>query len=532
MAGVCDGTRAHANLEPLPKLLRDVATNLTGQLALFAVGLVTSAFVFRRLGGDVLGLYYFALAVAAIATAVVDAGLSALLVRETAAHRATDPAYVLALHRTAAAIFWAGTITITAALAALAPLLIRRWVTLSTLDASEAVPTLGLFLVSGMLGLPRLYFSAMLRGVRAFRSANVVLVGTAAVQSLGAIALLGARVSSVGFAAWYAVAGAVSVVAAAVLCARRVGWRSLLPGVSTSVIRRSFSFLRHTAVTAAAANANVYADRLALSRFVGVAELSYYGVVVSLAGKARQLVGTIGQAALPSLSALRADPARADELRRQYRILDLGVAVATLPLFAAVVFATPVLLPLLFPSAPTGELLLPTLLLALGLYLNGVLNAAYQLSLACDHAHIGARANVLATVVVAPLTFALAAVLGLSGAATGALVYQLFVTAFCLPRFAERLPIGSVRAWLVRQSRVLLVGVSTFAPASAVALYVGSWWAWVAGFVVALAGYSCFAWFGLLEREARAMLVNAVRSRMRTAKVSALDTSVKTGNKV
>lgn len=498
----------------MPRLLRDIATNLTGQVVLFTVGLVTSAFVFRRLGGDVLGLYYFALAVVAIATAVVDAGLSALVVRETAAHRTSDPAYVVALHRTAAAMFWGGTITVTAGLAALAPVLIQRWVTLTTLHPAIAAPTLALFFVSGMLGLPRLFYSAILRGVQAFRSANTVLVGTAAVQSLGAIALLGARVSPVGFAGWYAVASAVSVVAAAVLCAHRVGWRALVPGVSLSVLRQSASFLRHTAVTAGAANANVYADRLALSRFAGVADLSYYGVVVSLAGKARQLVGTIGQAALPSLSALRAEPARADDLRRQFRMLDFGVAVATLPLFAAVVFTTPVLLPLLFPNAPTRDLMLPALLLTLALYSNGVLNAPYQLSLACDQAHIGARANLLAALVVAPLTFTLAAFFGLTGAATGALTYQVFVTAFCLPRFAERLPMGSVGAWLARQGRVLLAGVAVFGPASAVALHLGTWWAWVIGFSAACPAYAALAWLWLLDPDMRALLVSAIRSRI------------------
>jgi O-antigen/teichoic acid export membrane protein len=438
----------------LARLGRNLIQNVAGQIGLMALGLIANALVYRRLGGDVLGLYYFSLAIAGVAGTFVDGGVAIFVVRETAARRESEPDYVIALHQTASLLSWGGALLAAVLIASAAPLIVGRWLIVQVLDSGTATAALALFVLAALLGVPRSLYSGLLRGLRHFRAANAVALGTSALQTGGALILLLAGARALAFAGWHAVASGLSVAIAAAIVAGAAGRASIRPRWSGPAFRRARSFLGWSVLIAAAAGILSYCDRLVLGAFLSAKQLAFYGTAASLTQKARQIITAIGQVGLPALSEAHG---AGDEARVtvRYRLLDDLIAVGTLPLFAGVLFASPPVLAVVFDPATGADLIAPTTCLCFAAYVNGVLNTPYQLSLVYDQAKITARQNLLALVLVVPAAIFLTSRWGLVGAALSGVLYQVFAVATCIPRFARVLPIGGAAAWFARLGCIL-----------------------------------------------------------------------------
>ena len=69
---------------------------------------VAVRFVFRRLGGDALGLIYFSLAFSAALGVAVQLGICESAVREVASHQGNRPEYIKSFIRTSSLLYWTG----------------------------------------------------------------------------------------------------------------------------------------------------------------------------------------------------------------------------------------------------------------------------------------------------------------------------------------------------------------------------------------------------------------------------------------
>jgi O-antigen/teichoic acid export membrane protein len=489
--------------------------NVAGQLALMTLGLVANALVYRRLGGEVLGLYYLSLAIAAIAGTVVDGGLTMLVIRETAGRRGSEPAAVLALQKLASFLVWSSCALAVALLAASAPWVVRGWLQIETLAPGPAAIAFTLFVLAALVGVPRNLYAGMLRGLGRFGASNTVGVGTQALQTLGAVALLLAGAHVVGFAAWYALVGLLSVAVAAAVVARASSATAIVPHWSADAFRRARGFLGWTALISAAAGVLSYCDRLILAAYVPAEELAFYGTAASLSLKARQIIGSVGQVGLPALS--EAHGAGDEEgVRRRYRLFDELIRVGSVPLFAACALGARPVLALVFDPAAADGMVLPVACLCFAGWANGVLNTPYQLSLVYDRADISARQNLYALALVVPATILLTWRFGLPGAGAGPVVYQLFALGFAIPRFARALPIGSASAWFARLAGTFLAAVVAYGGAMAFTMgrpardLVSPPLAWIAGTIV----FAALAWI-LASPESRAEARRRLRYRDR-----------------
>ena len=115
-------------------------------------------------------------------------------------------------------------------------------------------------------------------------------------------------------------------------------------------------------------------------------------------------------------------------------------------MFAGICFAALPVYTYLFNAGVASRLLLPTVLLALGFYLNSALNQPFMLSFAAGKPQIIVIGNVVALFVVLPVTVALIVFYGMTGAALSWVFYNVFAFVYIVPticRNCVQIPVWS-----------------------------------------------------------------------------------------
>ena len=180
---------------------------------------------------------------------------------------------------------------------------------------------------------------------------------------------------------------------------------------------------------------------------------------------------------------------------REYRRLNRLVLVATGPFFAALIFASLPILSFAFGNQAARSLLLPTVLLCAGSYLNGTLGTPYVLSLAMGRPEIAAAQNLLALIVVVPIGVFGVVRLGLTGAALGWLAYQCFAYMYLIPRIRRQCLKLPAWSWPRETLPALAALVCAYLPAFLLALLPGASnaAALAAGFLAGTCVYGLYA---------------------------------------
>lgn len=457
---------------PASRVTSNILYNLLGQGAVLALSFIAVRFIFRRLGADAYGLISFNFLLTALILGASELGISSTTVREVSAHSQQEPDYVRDLVRTASLLYWGLWLAFAVVLFAAAPLLVRNWVQLTTLTPAEAVGPLRVLSIAALTALPKTLYVSLFRGRQRMEFNNSIDVATSLVQQGGVVAIIAAQGTLLMVAAWIAVSMVGSILAYLAIAARLFGWRALVPGYSQLVVRRNLRFSRHMMSISILAMIQTQTDKLFVSRLLPISSLGLYSFVSTLGLRAAFVTTAVAQAALPSLSRLYQAGAE-DELNGQYRRLQDLVCFGTLPVFVAITFFSRPLLGYLFSDAIASSLLLPTAFLSLGFFMNGTITIPYTMSLAVGRPEIAVRLNLVALLVVTPLTAALVFAYGIPGAAFSWVFYQLFAYVYVVPRWcAECLEIPTL-SWFVHLSRPFLLGAVTYGVAWLVAGWLG-----------------------------------------------------------
>lgn len=313
-----------------------------------------------------------------------------------------------------------------------APVLVKNWINLTSIDAGTATTMIRIMSVSTMVVLPRALYTSLFRGRQRMAVNNTIDVVAAIAQQLGIVVLLKLGGGPFTFASWISASALVAVFAYVVVAARMFGGQALWPRFDLAVVKRNLRFATLMMSNSLLALVHTSADKVIVSKLLPVADFGFYGFASATVGRAGFVTTSITQAAFPSLSSLFESGNR-PELLRQYRKLQDLVCFGTLPVFAGICFAALPVYTYLFNPAVAGYLLLPTVLIALGSAMNSALNTPYVMSLAVGKPQIAARANVVALFVVLPVTVVLIASFGIVGAAASWVFYHLFLYAYMLP---------------------------------------------------------------------------------------------------
>jgi O-antigen/teichoic acid export membrane protein len=397
------------------------------------MSLFSTRIVNRRLGPEVIGLVVFSTTLSGILVSASDFGMTSTIIREVAARR-QETSYLRDVIRSASLFAW----TVFAALALVVMSLVgalgHHWLDLDPAKLPALIPALRLFFLSALLVLPRLIYGAVLQGLQRFRLYNIVELGWAALQQAGTLLIAAGGGAAVHIAAWYLTCSAVAVVAEGTACATSLGWRTLIPGWSSSAFAHNRRFLFHSVATSVFASIFQRLDRLVLSLFLPVGTLAHYGFTSGLVSKALSFVSGVARASYPAFAAAVKDGVNS-VVEIRFRKVDDIVSIGTVPLFAFVVYFERPVITYVFGSAVANALWLPTVLLALGSYLNSTLHIPYRLSLALGKPEIAARHNAYSIPVIVPLTILLVWRFGVVGAASSWVLYHLFAYAYAVPRY-------------------------------------------------------------------------------------------------
>lgn len=451
----------------MPRLGRNIAYNLAGQLVVLFLTLLAARFVFRGLGGEAFGIILFVQTVNLLLVTTFELGVASTVIREVAAHNEQDVGYVHNLLRSYALVYWCGYLLFAALLFVIAPRVASSWLNLRVVDPATATTLFRLLSLSSLLAIPRALYAGIFRGLQQLGLKNVLDVGTASIQQGGVVAILILSGSVFAVAGWIAFTYVVGLLAYLIAAARLVSWRALVPGHVPGVIARTLPFsLRMVSISGLAA-VHAQSDKIIVSKLLSVTAFGYYGFASAIAGRAALVTNAIGEAAFPSLAGLvrQGNGARA---RAQYRGLQDLVTFGTVPVFAGLAFAAFPIFTFLFGTGIAATLILPTALLSLGWFMNGSLTIPYLYSLAADRPEVAVGQNFWALVLVLPFTAILTLRFGLAGAAASWVVYHVFAYLYSIPRLCPVIGIHWT-AWFGQLGKVAALAMITYGPAWAIA---------------------------------------------------------------
>jgi O-antigen/teichoic acid export membrane protein len=428
--------------------------------------LIAVSFVFKRLGADVLGVIYFVLTLSGVLCAGLEMGFCSTTTREVAAHIHDEPAYLDGLIRSASLFYWILYVVLAATLWMAAPALVNRWIHLDTLAPRAAIWAIRVLSVGALLGIPRAFYASLCRGVERMELNNGIDAVASTIQQAGAIAVIVSGGGLRPVVGWFAASSVLWTIAYVVAIASVFPPQALIPGWSTSAVRRTLRFSTNMAAISVLSVIHSEADKTIISKLMPVGELGYYGVAARITRRASAVTGAISQAAFPALSA-QVHRDRAGAVKQYHRLQDL-VCFSTIPVFAGVIFSAVPLLELMFSRPIALEMLLPVAFLALGQYMNCSLTIPYVFSLAVGKPEIARRLNLLALLVSLPFTLLLIERYGLAGAGFSWVVYHLFAYAYGLPRICRECLGITVSSWLRHAASVMTLAALCYGGAWAI----------------------------------------------------------------
>jgi O-antigen/teichoic acid export membrane protein len=461
----------------MSRVSRNIVYNGLGQGLSVILGFVAVRFVFRRLGGDALGLIYFSLAFSAALTIALQLGICESAVREVASHHGNRPDYIKSFIQTSSTLYWIAYLVLSIVSYVAAPYLVYHWVKIDSLDALTAIRIMRILTLGALLGLPAGLYRALLVGLQRMGFTNLIDVSAKALQQAGIFLILLVHGSLFHVAYWIVGSTLLPVAAYWVVCSHFFSVRTLLlPGFSLEVVKENLRYASGLMTITICGWISGQADRVIISKLMPLTLLGIYTFARSAVSQGQLLTSAINNAIFPHFSALHGAGKMA-EMRKAYdKIHDL-ICFGTIPVFAGVPFVAIPVFSRVFDMHSAHLLLLPATFLCVGTYMNGTLTAPYVVSLAVGRPDIGARQNLVALFVVVPASAIAIYFFGLNGAGFSLVIYHIYAYSYGLPRTCRECIGMRARDWYWHVLRIL---------GSALAIYGSAWilLAWLGNFSI------------------------------------------------
>ncbi len=508
----------------MSRVSRNIIYNGLGQGLSVILSFIAVRFVFRRLGGDALGLIYFSLAFSAALSVAVQLGICESAVREIASHQGSRPEYIESLIRTSSLLYWSGFLVLSLVAYAAAPYLVYHWVKLDSLDALTAIKIMRILTLGALVALPGGLYRALLVGLQHMGITNSIDVAGKALQQAGIFLVLLIHGSLFHVAYWIAISTLAPIVAYWVVCTHFFSVRALLiPGFSRAVVKENIGYASGLMTITLCAWISGQADKVIISKLLPLALLGIYTFARGAINQGMLLTGAINNAIFPHFSALQG-AGKMDDLKAAYHKVHDLICFGTVPVFAAVPFAAIPLFSRVFDMPSARLLFLPSTFLCVGYYMNGTLTAPYVVSLAVGRPDITARQNLVALLVVVPASAAAIYWFGLNGAGFSWVLYHLFAYSYGLPRICRECIGIAPRTWYGHLFRIMGSALLIYGIAWGLIAWVGNFslLALATGYGVASIIYGAAAW-GMMDESLRGTIMRYVtRGRGRVQTVAAV----------
>jgi len=417
----------------MSRLSRNIVYNLSGKILLLFLSFVAVKYIFSRLGADALGIIYFTATLNLVLGTVLRKGVVATTVREVSVHFQEQPEYIYHLVRTGSLVCYSVLLLVGIVVYLCAPILVRRWINLNTMDPATAIYLLRVLGFASFTVFIDSFYASLLDGLQRMEFNNFIEVVTSALRQFGTIIILMLGGTLYQIVYWWVANYFLKVLGYAIVVAYFFSAKALIPGYWPYVFKRNLDFGANMTVISILAFVHRQMDKIIISRLLPIGVLGYYGYADNSISKAGFISSTIARAAFPSLSALSQHGSR-KSLLAQYRKLQDLICFITVPIFAVIPFAALPLYTYLFNEQIAKALFLPVTFLSLGFYMNGTSTLSYQLSLAVGRPKIIVHFVLLACFVVLPATVLLIYFWGIAGAGFSWVLYNIFVYVYAVPR--------------------------------------------------------------------------------------------------
>lgn len=439
--------------------------------------------------------------------ALTDLGVTPAFTRELA-RLSVDEAGLSRLRsfvRSLEVVYWALAmlVTVVAALFLAGP--VADWLRPGSFDRAEVIIILDLMFVQIGLQLAVGFYTGGLLGLQRHVSMNLITIITMTLRLAGA-AFVVAFVSPTLEALFIWMIAATLLQAGALAVALQ---SSLPAGVARFDFRHVQSIWRYaTGVTFVVVLSLLLMqiDKIVLSRILPLAEFGLYALATNLAISLCKPVGPLARTLLPAMTQL-ATRGEEQALGRLYRQGTQLATVVVVPVTALVALFSREIVEIAFPQADAAKLAPLVTILAVGYAGNALMSMPYMLTLAYGWVQFAGYQNLIACVVMVPLTIYLTTSYGAIGGAVAWLTVTAGYVLISLYFLHSRLLPAEYRPWYL----------GNLIPATLVALACG--WAlrevvpfgqnWLANLFTLVAIYAILL-------AATAMPLALVRSRIMT----------------
>jgi len=429
---------------------RNIAANFVGQAVTSGLTLALIPVYIHYLSIEayaLIGLY----GAVQVWLTLLDFGITPTLSREMARFSAgvVSARSIRDLLRSLEVVVFAIAIVIAVTLTAASGFLASHWLRVETLSVDTVAAGLSMIgIVVGLRFCEGIYRSAIV-GLEQQVWLNGALITLGLTRGLGAVAVLAAVPTVQAFFVWQALVSSVT------LAAFGAKLYLALPRIDGPA-RFSIPALREIRTFAAGMFGVTFlavlltqTDKLLLSRLLPLDQLGYYLLASSVSTGMYLAIGPVTQAIYPALVRLVTEK-QGDRLARAYHSSSQAISVLLAPIVAILaVFPQGVLYAWSGDPVLAGHTAPILSMLAIGTFLNALMQVPCQLQLADGWTSLGLKLNTVAVLILIPALIITVPIYGPVAAATVWVVLNVGYLLFEIPLMHRRLLRGEMYRWVV-----------------------------------------------------------------------------------
>jgi O-antigen/teichoic acid export membrane protein len=441
---------------------RNIAANFVGQTIASGLNLALVPVYIHYLSIEAYALIGLYSAVQVWLT-LLDFGMTPTVSREMARFSAgaVTARSIRELLRSLEVIVFGVAITIAVTLTAASGFLASHWLRVGTLSVGAVGGGLSMIgVVVGLRFCESIYRSAIV-GLEQQVWLSGAGIALGLMRGLGAVAVLTVIPTVQAFFVWQAFVSIVTLVAFAAKL------YLALPKVEGPV-RFSLFALREVRTFAGGMFGVTFlavlltqTDKLLLSRMLPLDQLGYYLLASSVATVMYMVIGPVTQAIYPALVRLVAETA-VDRLSRAYHSAAQVISVLLAPFVSLLAVFPRGILYTWSGNSMLADRTAPILaILAIGTFLNALMQVPYQLQLADGWTSLGLKINSVAVLILVPALIVAVPIYGPLAAATIWIILNSGYLLVGIPILHRRLLRGEMRKWVVEDVVLPVVGAAT-----------------------------------------------------------------------
>ena len=232
----------------MTKLSKNIFYNLIGQGIVLVISFAAVRLIFHKLGAEALGIIYFTTSLNSILMALLEMGVSSVVVREVSGHFDLDKSYTKDFMRTFSFFYWGVYMISGLLIFFMAPFFVDKWIHLTSMSSITAISIVRILGITSIMVLPRSFYLSAISGLQKMEFNNFINIVITGLQQVGAFFILFFGGGLMFVIYWLAASYIVEVVVYFFVSAYFFSFAFLVPRFSFMPIKKNLKFISSTAL--------------------------------------------------------------------------------------------------------------------------------------------------------------------------------------------------------------------------------------------------------------------------------------------